>query len=77
MCSSAAECLTFITVTGKSAVSYSKISNNCFRWKSYHTNHYNLKAIIAVGNKDDSPRTVDFEKGRMELQKSLQLRAIL
>ena len=45
--------------------------------KSYHTNHYNLKAIIAVGNKDDSPRTVDFEKGRMELQKSLQLRAIL
>lgn len=45
--------------------------------KSYHSNHYNLKAIIAVGNKDDSPRTVDFEKGRMELQKSLQLRAIL
>lgn len=36
--------------------------------KSYHTNHYNLKVIIAVGNKDDSPRTVDFEKGRMELQ---------
>ena len=26
--------------------------------KSYNTNHYNLKAIIAVGNKVDSPRAV-------------------
>ena len=59
VCSSAAEYLTFITATEKSDVSYSKISNNC------------LKSIIAVGNKDDSPRKVDFEKGRMELQKSL------
>lgn len=30
--------------------------------KSYNTNHYNLKAIIAVGNKVDSPRTVQFRK---------------
>lgn len=45
--------------------------------KSYRTNHYNLKTIIAVGNKADSPRTVDFEKGRMKLQKSLQSRGIL
>lgn len=30
--------------------------------KSYNTNHYNLKAIIAVGNKVDSPRAVQFRK---------------
>lgn len=30
--------------------------------KSYLTNHYNLKAIIAVGNKVDSERAVQFRK---------------
>jgi len=30
--------------------------------KSYNTNHYNLSAIIAVGNKVDSPRAVQFRK---------------
>lgn len=30
--------------------------------KSYLTNHYNLQAIIAVGNKVDSPRAVQFRK---------------
>ena len=30
--------------------------------KEYNTNHYNLSAIIAVGNKVDSPRAVQFRK---------------
>ena len=30
--------------------------------KSYDTKHYNLKAIIAVGNKVDSPKAVQFRK---------------
>ena len=30
--------------------------------KMYNTNHYNLSAIIAVGNKVDSPRAVQFRK---------------
>lgn len=30
--------------------------------KPYNTKHYNLKAIIAVGNKVDSPRAVQFRK---------------
>lgn len=30
--------------------------------KSYNANHYNLKAIIAVGNKVDSPRAIQFRK---------------
>jgi hypothetical protein len=30
--------------------------------KTYNTNHYNLSAIIAVGNKVDSPRAVQFRK---------------
>lgn len=30
--------------------------------KSYNTNHYNLSAIISVGNKVDSPRAVQFRK---------------
>ena len=30
--------------------------------KPYNTNHYNLSAIIAVGNKVDSPRAVQFRK---------------
>ena len=30
--------------------------------KSYDTNHYNLKTIIAVGNKVDSPKAVQFRK---------------
>ena len=30
--------------------------------KTYNTKHYNLKAIIAVGNKVDSPRAVQFRR---------------
>ena len=30
--------------------------------KTYNTNHYNLSTIIAVGNKVDSPRAVQFRK---------------
>lgn len=30
--------------------------------KQYDTKHYNLKAIISVGNKVDSPRAVQFRK---------------
>lgn len=30
--------------------------------KEYNTLHYNLKAIIAVGNKVDSPKAVQFRK---------------
>ena len=30
--------------------------------KTYNTNHYNLSAIIAVGNKVDSPRAIHFRK---------------
>lgn len=30
--------------------------------KNYNTKHYNLKATIAVGNKVDSPRAVQFRK---------------
>lgn len=30
--------------------------------KCYNTNHYNLKTIIAVGNKVDSVRAVQFRK---------------
>ena len=30
--------------------------------KTYDTNHYNLSAIISVGNKVDSPRAVQFRK---------------
>lgn len=30
--------------------------------KDYNTKHYNLKAIIAVGNKVDSPRAIQFRK---------------
>ena len=30
--------------------------------KTYNTNHYNLSAIIAVGNKVDSPRAIQFRK---------------
>ena len=30
--------------------------------KTYNTNHYNLSAIIAVGNKLDSPRAIQFRK---------------
>ncbi len=30
--------------------------------KKYNTKHYNLKAIIAVGNKVDSPKAVQFRK---------------
>lgn len=37
--------------------------------KSYNTNHYNLKAIIAVGNKADSPRAVQFRKWAHGIEK--------
>ena len=30
--------------------------------KTYNTNHYNLSVIIAVGNKVDSPRAIQFRK---------------
>lgn len=30
--------------------------------KNYNTNHYNLKAIIAIGHKVDSPKAVQFRK---------------
>ena len=30
--------------------------------KTYNTNHYNLSAIIAVGNKVDFPRAIQFRK---------------
>lgn len=30
--------------------------------KNYNTKHYNLKAIIAIGNKVDSPKAVQFRK---------------
>ncbi len=30
--------------------------------KAYNTKHYNLKAIIAVGHKVDSPKAVQFRK---------------
>lgn len=43
------------------AISYSKISNNCI-WRKKLQNHYNLKAIITVGNKVGSPRAVQFRK---------------
>ena len=35
--------------------------------KCYNTNHYNLKAIIAVGNKVDSRGQFNSESGQMEL----------
>lgn len=35
--------------------------------KSYNTKHYNLKAIIAVGNKVDSPRAIQFRKWANEI----------
>ena len=39
-----------------------KFRINASDGKIYNTNHYNLKAIIAVGNKVDSPRAVQFRK---------------
>ncbi len=39
--------------------------------KSYNTNHYNLKAIIAVGNKVDSPRAVQFRKWANDIIEAL------
>ena len=39
--------------------------------KNYNTNHYNLKAIIAVGNKVDSPRAVQFRKWANGIEKFL------
>lgn len=37
--------------------------------KTYETNHYNLKAIIAVGNKVDSPKAVQFRKTTLKSTK--------
>lgn len=37
--------------------------------KTYNTNHYNLSAIIAVGNKVDSPRAVQFRKWANQIVK--------
>ena len=42
--------------------------------KSYRTNHYNLKTIIAVGNKADSPRAVDFEKRANEITEEFTIK---
>lgn len=62
--SSDAEYLTFITATGEidenSVIRKFRIT--AADGKTYNTNHYNLSAIIAVGNKVDSPRAVQFRK---------------
>lgn len=42
--------------------------------KSYSTSHYNLKAIIAVGNKVDSPREVQFRKWANEIIKEFTIK---
>lgn len=62
--SSAAEYLTFITATGESDENtvIRKYRITAADGKNYNTNHYNLNAIIAVGNKVDSPRAVQFRK---------------
>ncbi len=43
--------------------------------KSYETKHYNLKAIIAVGNKVDSPRAVQFRKWANNIIESYTIKA--
>lgn len=40
--------------------------------KTYDTKHFNLKAIIAVGNKVDSPRAVQFRKWAKRLDAFLK-----
>ena len=39
-----------------------KVRKTAADGKTYNTNHYNLSAIIAVGNKVDSPRAIQFRK---------------
>lgn len=43
--------------------------------KSYETNHYNLKAIIAVGNKVDSPKAVQFRKWANDIIEEYTIKA--
>ncbi|MBS6519636.1 MAG: virulence RhuM family protein [Clostridiales bacterium] len=45
--------------------------------KSYNTNHYNLKAIIAVGNKVDSPRAVQFRKWANEIVEEFTIKGFV
>ena len=45
--------------------------------KQYNTKHYNLKAIISVGNKVDSPRAVQFfVNGQMILLRNIPSKAL-
>ena len=43
--------------------------------KTYETNHYNLKAIIAVGNKVDSPKAVQFRKWANDIIEEYTIKA--
>ena len=43
--------------------------------KQYNTMHYNLKAIIAVGNKVDSPRAVQFRKWANDIIEEYTIKA--
>ena len=43
--------------------------------KSYNTNHYNLKAIIAVGYKVNSERAVQFRKWAIDIIESYTIKA--
>ena len=43
--------------------------------KTYETNHYNLKVIIAVGNKVDSPKAVQFRKWANDIIEEYTIKA--
>lgn len=43
--------------------------------KTYNTKHYNLKMIIAVGNKVDSPRAVQFRKWANDIIEQYTIKA--
>ena len=43
--------------------------------KTYETNHYNLKAIIAIGNKVDSPKAVQFRKWANDIIEEYTIKA--
>lgn len=43
--------------------------------KTYNTKHYNLKAIIAVGHKVDSPRAVQFRKWANDIIEEYTIKA--
>lgn len=45
--------------------------------KTYETNHYNLKAIIAVGNKVDSPKAVQFRKWANDIIEQYTIKAYI